>query len=130
MAKNNKIGYHFNISTTRCNNTTYVDDLAIITDKITQIQPHVNKLQKFSKEPTLTSTSQMCYLHVPQQIKSRTSTIKAFNLAQNIRFKNKPYPTLTQTEPYTYVGIHLVPTLKWKQQKTITLDKQENKANS
>lgn len=40
-----------------------------------------------------------------------------------MHFKNKPFPTLTHNEPYTYLGISLVPSLKWNIQKNFTIEK-------
>jgi hypothetical protein len=42
---------------------------------------------------------------------------------QNINFQNTPIPILHQNEPYVYLGIQLVPTLKWKLQIHTTTTK-------
>ena len=39
------------------------------------------------------------------------------------RHKSNNFPTLTQNKPYTYLGIHLMPSLKWNLQKEIALQK-------
>jgi hypothetical protein len=59
----------------------------------------------------------------PNKSKLKANTFKAFIQSQNITYNNKHFPTLTQNEPYTYLGIQLVPSLKWNLQKEITLKK-------
>jgi hypothetical protein len=59
----------------------------------------------------------------PNKSKLEPNTFKAFIQSQRITYKNKNFPTLTQNEPYTYLGIQLVPSLKWNLQKEITLKK-------
>ena len=59
----------------------------------------------------------------PNQSKLKPNTFKAFIQSQNITYKSQNFPTLTQNEPYTYLGIHLIPSLKWNLQKEITLQK-------
>jgi hypothetical protein len=44
LARKNNLGYYFNASTTTCNAIAYANDLAIITDKLSNMQPHINKL--------------------------------------------------------------------------------------
>lgn len=53
----------------------------------------------------------------------KPTTFKAYIQAQHIHFKNQPFLILTQNEPYTYLGIHLVPSLKWHIQKNTTMTK-------
>ena len=59
----------------------------------------------------------------PNKSKLKPDTFKAYIQSQNIKYKGNNFPTLTQNEPYTYLGIHLMPSLKWKLQKDITLQK-------
>ena len=118
------LGYHFNTSTTTCNTAAYADDLAIITDNITHIQPQIHKLQKISEWAHLDLNLSKCAITgCPNKSNLKPTTFKAYIQAQNIHFKNKPFPILTQNEPYTYMGIHLVPSLKWNIQKDITMEK-------
>ena len=42
---------------------------------------------------------------------------------QNINYRDQSLPVLHQNEPYVYLGIQLVPSLKWKLQTHITLSK-------
>ena len=48
LEKNN-LGYNFNTSPNTITTTTYVDDLAIITDNIKHVQPQLNKLKQYSE---------------------------------------------------------------------------------
>ena len=59
----------------------------------------------------------------PNKSKLKPTTFKAFIQSQNIQYKTKNFPTLTQNEPYTYLGIQLIPSLKWNLQKEITMKK-------
>jgi len=47
--ENDDMGYHFKTSSAICTTTAYTDDLAIITDNIQNIQPQIEKLQKFAE---------------------------------------------------------------------------------
>jgi hypothetical protein len=49
----------------------------------------------------------------------------AYLKAQNINYKQH-LPILSQNEAYTYLGIRLVPSLKWAIQKDITIAKIKN----
>jgi hypothetical protein len=55
--------------------------------------------------------------------KIKPNIFKAFIQSQNITYKSNTFPTLAQNEPCTYLGIHLIPSLKWNLQKEITLQK-------
>ena len=51
------------------------------------------------------------------------TTYKAYIQSHDIKYRNQPIPVLHQNEPYVYLGIQLVPSLKWKTQQTITMNK-------
>jgi hypothetical protein len=51
------------------------------------------------------------------------TTFKAYIQSHNIKYRNQPIPVLHQNEPYVYLGIQLIPLLKWKTQQTITMNK-------
>jgi hypothetical protein len=51
------------------------------------------------------------------------TTFKAYIQSHNIKYRNQPIPVLHQNEPYTYLGIQLIPSLKWKAQQAITMNK-------
>ena len=59
----------------------------------------------------------------PNKSKTKHEIFKAKIQAQNINYKNQPIPILRQNEPYVYLGIQLVPSLKWKLQTHITSTK-------
>ena len=95
------------------------------------IQPRICKLQKYSKWAQLDLNLSKCRITgCPNKSNLKPTIFKAYIQGQHIYFKNKPFPTLTQNEPYTYLGINLVPSLKWNIQKNITIEKKpKNKAN-
>jgi hypothetical protein len=49
----------------------------------------------------------------PNKAKPKPTIFKAFIQAQRITFKAKQFSILTQNKPYTYLGMQLVPSLKW-----------------
>ena len=51
------------------------------------------------------------------------TTFKACIQSHNIKYRNQPIPVLHQNEPYIYFGIQLFPSLKWKTQQAITMNK-------
>ena len=59
----------------------------------------------------------------PNKSKLKPATFKAYIQSQNITYNYQNFPILTQNEPYTYLGIHLTPSLKWNLQKDITIKK-------
>ena len=118
------LGYHFNTSLSTCTTTAYADDLAIITDNIQHIQPQINKLHKFAQWSYMNLNLPKCAITgCPNKSKLKPTTFKAYIQSQNITYNSQNFPTLTQNEPYTYLGIHLTPSLKWNLQKDITLNK-------
>jgi hypothetical protein len=62
----------------------------------------------------------------PNKSKMNPPNFKTFITTQNIHYRNQPIPILHQDEPYTYLGIQLVPSLKWKLQIHITTTKLTN----
>ena len=123
LEKDNK-GYHFSTSLSSCTTSAYADDLAILSDTIHNIQPQITKLQKFAEWAHMDLNLAKCAITgCPNRSKLKPNTFKAFIQSQQITYKNKNFPTLTQNEPYTYLGIQLIPSLKWNLQKEITLKK-------
>jgi hypothetical protein len=51
------------------------------------------------------------------------TTFKAYIQSHNIKYRNQPIPVLHQNEPYVYLGIQLIPSLKWKTQQATTMNK-------
>ena len=60
---------------------------------------------------------------LPNKSKITSEAFKAKIQAQNINYRNQPLPVLHQNEPYIYIRIQLVPSLKWKLQTHITATK-------
>jgi len=59
----------------------------------------------------------------PNNSKMNPLAFKAHIQAANINYRNLPIPVLNQKEPYTYLGINLAPSLKWKTQIDTTTSK-------
>ena len=59
----------------------------------------------------------------PNKYKMNLITFKALIQSTNINYRNQPLPVLHQHEPYTYLGINLAPSLKWKTQINTTTAK-------
>ena len=59
----------------------------------------------------------------PNNSKLKPATFKAYIQSQHITYNSQNSPIFTQNEPYTYLGIHLTPSLKWNVQKNITIKK-------
>ena len=51
------------------------------------------------------------------------TTFKAYIQSHNITYRNQPILVLHQNEPYVYLGIQLIMSLKWKMQQTTTMKK-------
>ena len=56
----------------------------------------------------------------PNKSKMNLITFKDLIQSTNINYRIKPLPVLDQHEPYTYLGINLAPSLKWKTQINTT----------
>ena len=122
------IGYHFKTSSITCNIIAYAN-FAILTSNMTHIQPQIHKLWKFSEWTYLDLNFSKCTItRCPNKSNWKPTIFKVYIQAQNIHFKNQPFPTLTQNKPYTYLAIHLVPSLKWYIQKTTTMEKTKNQS--
>ena len=59
----------------------------------------------------------------PNKSKLNPIAFKALIQTTNIHYRNLPLPILDQHEPYTFLGINLVPSLKWKTQINTTTAK-------
>lgn len=59
----------------------------------------------------------------PNKSKLHPTTFKALIQSTNINYRNQPIPVLNQHEPYTYLGINLAPSVKWKTQINTTTAK-------
>jgi hypothetical protein len=52
----------------------------------------------------------------PNKSKISPTAFKTLIQNTNINYRTEPIPILNQNEPYTYLGISLAPSLKWKTQ--------------
>ena len=66
LEKDNILHFSISTTTTTCIKTTYADDLAIIMDNISHIQPQIIKLQKVKKDTSRPKYSPMCHHMQPQ----------------------------------------------------------------
>jgi hypothetical protein len=118
------LGYKLQTSQYTLNSAAYADDLAIITNDIKHIQPQINKIDKFCQWAGMKLGIPKCaIIGCPNNKPMPTTIFKAFIQSQNIKYRNQHIPVLHQNEPYVYLGIQLIPSLKWKAQQAITMNK-------
>lgn len=104
------------------------NDLIIITDNINAIQLQIHKLWKFVEWSHVDlNLSKRAKTWCSIKSKLKPNTLKVYIQAQLITYKNNNFPSLTQNERYPYLGIHFVPSLKWKIQKEVTTNKAKKK---
>ena len=117
-------GYTFRTSKVKMSSATYADDLAAIANKLESLQIQLNKLDKFCEWPELDLGIPKCAVTgCPNKSKMNPITFKALIQSTNINYRNQPLPVFNQHEPYTYLGINLAPSLKWKTQINTTTAK-------
>jgi hypothetical protein len=112
------LGYKLNTSQYTLNSAAYADDLAIITSNIKSIQPQINKWAGMEL-----GISKCAITGCPNKKPMPATTFKAYIQLHNIKYRNQPIPVLHQNEPYVYLRIQLIPSLKWKAQQTVTMNK-------
>ena len=117
-------GYTLGTSKLTISSAAYADDLAIITNNLQSIQTQLNKLDKYCEWAGMDLGVPKCAITgCPNKSNIRPNTFKAKIQTQNITYRNQPIPILHQNEPYVYLGIQLVPSLKWQLQTHITTTK-------
>ena len=122
--QNGKHGYTLGTSKITINTAAYANDLAIITNKIPSLQNQLNKLDKYYTWAGMDLGITKCaIIGCPNKSKMNQETFKAQIQATNITYRNQPIPVLHQNEPYTYLGIQLISSLKWKIQIHATTTK-------
>ena len=125
-----KNGYTLGTSKITINTAAYADDLAIIANKLTTIQPQLNKLDKYCEWTGMDLGITKCAITgCPNKSKMNQETFKAQIQATNITYRNQPIPILHQNKPYVYLGIQLIPLLKWKIQIHTTTTKLINQCS-
>jgi hypothetical protein len=118
------LGYKLKTSKYILNSATYADDLAIITNNIKHIQPQINKIDRFCQWVGMELGIPKCTITgCPNNKPMPATTFKANIQFHNIKYRNQPILVLHQNEPYVYLGIQLIPSLKWKVQQAITMNK-------
>jgi hypothetical protein len=119
-----KHGYTLQTSKLEIHSAAYADDLVIISNKPSSLQIQLHKLEKYCDWAGMDLGISKCALTgCPNKTKMNPQTFKAFLQIQNISFRTISIPVLHQNEPYVYLGIHLVPSLKWNIQTHVTMTK-------
>ena len=117
-------GYTFGTSKLTISSAAYADDLATLTNNLQSLQTQLNKLDKFCAWAGMDLGVQKCAITgCPNKSKLSPEKFKTQIQNHNISYRNQPIPVLHQNEPYIYLGIQLIPTLKWKLQTHITTNK-------
>jgi hypothetical protein len=120
-------GYKFKTFDATISSAAYADDLVALTHTLPSIQTQLYKLDKFCRWSGMDLGISKCAITGwPNKSKMNPPNFKTFITTQNIHYRNQPIPILHQDEPYTYLGIQLVPSLKWKLQIHITTTKLTN----
>jgi hypothetical protein len=117
-------GYTFGTSKVKISSATYADDLATIANKLKSLQTQLNKLDRFYEWAGMDLGIPKCAITgCPNKSKMSPLAFKIQIQATNINYRNEPIPVLSQNEPYTYLGINIVPSLKRKTQIHTTTTK-------
>ena len=117
-------GYTFGTSKVKISSAAYADDLAAMANKLKSLQIQLNKLDKFCEWAGMDLGIPKCAVTgCPNKSKMNPTIFKALIQSTNINYRNQPLPVLDQHELYTYLGINLAPSLKWKTQINTTTAK-------
>jgi hypothetical protein len=120
-------GYSYKTSNTTISSAAYADDLVALTYILPSIQTQLYKFDKFCTWSGMDLGISKCAITgCPNKSKLNPLNFKALITTHNISYRQQPIPILTQDEPYTYLGIQLVPSLKWKLQIHLTTTKLTN----
>ena len=125
-----KNGYTLGTFKITINTAVYVDNLAIIANNLTSLQSQLNKLDKYCEWAGMDLGITKCTITgCLNKSKMNQKTFKAQIQATNITYRNQPIPVLHQNGPYVYLGIQLIPSLKWKIQIHATTTKLNNQCS-
>jgi hypothetical protein len=123
-------GHKFKTIDATISSVAYADDIVALTHTLPSIQTQLYKLDKFCRWSGMDLGISKCAITgCPKKSKMNPPNFKTFITTQNIHYRNQPIPILHQDEPYTYLGIQPVPSLKWKLQIHITTTKLTNQCN-
>jgi hypothetical protein len=107
------LGYKLKTSQYTLNSAAYVDDLAIIIDNIKNLQPQINKIDKFCQWAGMELGIPKCAITgCPNNKLILATTFKAYFQSHNIKYRDQLILVLHQNELYVYLGIQLIPSLK------------------
>lgn len=96
------------------NSSAYADDLAVVSNKLKALQIQIDKINKFCEWTGMELGVPKCAITgCPNKSKMHPTAFKAQLQATNITYRNQPIHVLHQNEPYIYLGLNLVPSLKW-----------------
>jgi hypothetical protein len=121
--------YIFRTSNSRESAAAYVNDLAAIINNIKALQIQLNKIQRFNTWAGMDLSILECAITgTPYKSKMTPEAFKAYIQTHKITYNNKILPTLHQNEPFKYLGIQLISSLKWNLQRQISTDKLINQS--
>lgn len=72
----------------------------------------------------------MSIIGCPNKSKLQPLTFTTYIKSHNIKYLQQHLPILSQNEPYTYLGIKLVPSLKWSPQQHVISEKRKSIAHT
>ena len=123
-------GYTFGMSKSTVSSIAYADNLATITNKLTSIQSQLNKIDKYCEWAGMDlEISKWAVTWCFNKSKMNQITFKRELQTANITYRNQIILVLHQNKPYVYLGIQLVPSLKWKIQIHTTTTKVISQCN-
>ena len=104
--------YTFATSKVKISSATHTNDLIAIANKLKSLQIQLNKVDKFCEwASTDLRIPKWTIIGCPNKSKINPLVYKTQIQATII---NHRLPVLNKNEPYTYLGINLAPSLKWK----------------
>ena len=119
-----QLHYTFGTSKVKISSAAYADDLAAIANKLQSLRTQLNKLDKFCEWAGMDLGIPKCaVIGCPNKSRMNPTIFKALIQSSKINYRNQPLPLLHQHKPYTYLGINLTPSLKWKTQINTTTAK-------
>ena len=130
VVRKDNLGYHFNTSITTCNITTYADDLAIITNNLTNMQPQIPNYKNLSERTHLDLNLTKCAItRSPNKSKLEPNVFKAYIQVQNIILRLSPSPSFPKRSFHIH-GYTFHPLTQMESTKRHNNGKKKNKANN
>lgn len=125
MVRSEYLGYNFNISSTQLNASAYADDLILLSHKPRHLQIKIIEIlqlgsygSKYNKCAVTgaTNSTKLCPIRLQNMLRD------------TILYNDIPIPYLPPDQPYTYLGIQLIPTLEWKDQRPLLFKNYKTKS--